>query len=330
MIAYDRLSQIIPADQALAAKAVATSLQQIAGITNMTLPVLANAVVNLQTTNNLPLITALTEAVPASVSSYLANIASTNGNSVVVCDVLGIAAGYQVTDYFINTVSTFANTNVAYLTTVYQTMNSVVGNVYGDPINGPVTIPGGQPAAGIYYATGNVGNVTATAADAAITGSGGDTPPTGPGLIPVANIEIGNITTTSSAQVATLNSYFTSMAAQVAQEQTLQAAAQIDFANLIPNNSPTVYSLINSLPSYGVQTEIGGIAQFWEGVANISTFTGQAVVATLREGFNLTRLGNAGIQTNTLVPSDPNPPLAQANLIPSMYTAAQAANAVVT
>lgn len=330
MIAYDRLSQIIPADQALAAKAVATSLQQIAGITNITLPVLANAVVNLQTTNNLPLITALTQAVPASVSSYLSNIAGTAGNSVVVCDVLGIAAGYQITDSFLNTVSTFANTNVAYLTTVYQTMNSVVGNVYGNPVTGPVTIPGGQPAAGTYYAVTSNAVVITTAADSAFTGTGGDTPPTGPGLIPVANVEIGNIATTSSAQVSTLNSYFTSMAAQVTQEQTLQAAAQIDFANLIPNNSPTVYSLVYNLPSYGVQTEAGGMAQFWEGVANISTFTGQAVVATLREGVNLARLGNAGIQTNTLVPSEPNPPLAQANLIPSTYTASQAANAVVT
>jgi hypothetical protein len=308
MIAYDRLSQIIPADQALAAKAVATSLQQISGVTNMTLPVLANAVINLQTTNNLPLITALTEAVPSSVSNYLSNISGTAGNSIVVCDVLGIAAGYQVTDYFLNTVATFANTNIAYLTTVYQTMNSVVGNVYGDPINGPVTIPGGQPAAGIYYATGNVGNVTATAADTAFTGTGGDTPATGPGLLPVATNAISNIATTSSAQVAILNSYFTSMAAQVTQEQTLQTAAQIDFANLIPNNSPTVYSLVYNLPSYGVQTEQGGMAQFWEGVANISTFTGQAVVATLREGVNLARLGNAGIQTNTLVPSVPVPP----------------------
>jgi hypothetical protein len=119
------------------------------------------------------------------------------------------------------------------------------------------------------------------------------------------------------------------MAAQVTQEKNLQSKAQIDFANLIPNNSPTVYSLVYNLPSYGVQTEQGGMAQFWEGVANISTFTGQAVVATLREGVNLALLGNAGIRTNTLVPSDPNPPLAQANLIPSTYTAAQAANAVV-
>ena len=334
MIAYDRLSQIIPSDQALAAKALATSLQQITGITNMTLPVLANAVGNLQTTNNLPLISALTQAVPTSVANYLSNIAGTNGTSVMVCDVLGIAAGYQVTDNFLNTVSTFANTNITYLTTVYQTMNSVVGNVYGDPVNGPVTIPVGQPAAGTYYANiGNVGNVSnvvlSSAADSAFTGTGGDTPPTGPGLLPVATNAIVNIASTSSAQVAVLNSYFTSMAAQVVQEKNLQTKAQIDFANLIPNNSPTVYSLVYSLPTYGRQTEVGGMAQFWEGVADISTFTGQAVVATLREGVNLSRLGNAGIQTNSLVPSAPNPPLAQANLIPSTYTAQQAANLIV-
>ena len=321
MIAYDRLSQIVPSDQALSAKALATSLQQIAGITNMTLPVLANAIINLQTTNNLPLISALTQAVPANVASYLSNISGTDGTPVGICDVLGIAAGYQVTDNFINTVSTLANTNVAYLTTVYQTMNSVVGNVYGDPVSGPVVIPGGQPAAGTYTATTDgMGNVLTTAADSAITGTGGDTPPTGPGLIPVADIEIGNISTDSPAQVATLNSYFTSMGAQVVQEHTLQAAAQIDFGNLIANNNPTVYSLINSLPSYGLQTEQGGQAQFWEGVANISTFTGQAIVATLREGQNLALLGNAGIHTNSTIPATPYPPIPPANLIPSTYS----------
>jgi hypothetical protein len=326
MIAYDRLSQIVPADQALASKAIATSLQQISGVTNMSLPVLANAVINLETTNNLPLISALTQAVPPAVSNYLANIAGTDGKPVVVCDVLGIAAGYQVTDNFVNTVSTLANTDVTYLTTVYQTMNSVVGNVYGNPITGPVIIPGGNPAAGTYYAdTGN----SATAADTAMTGTGGDTPPTGPGLIPVAQIEIANIVTTSSAQVVALNSYFTSMAAQVQQEQNLQSSAQIDFANLIANNSPTVYSLIYSLPTYGTQTEQGGLAQFWEGVANIDTFTGQAVVATLREGVNQQFLGNAGIQTNAVVPSDPNPPLPTANLIVATFSESEAANLVV-
>jgi hypothetical protein len=331
MIAYDRLKQIVPADQALASKALATSLQQIAGITNMTLPVLANTVINLQTTNNLDQINALTQAVPANVATYLSNIAGTNGTSVTICDVLGIAAGYQVADNFTNTVSTLANTNVTYLTTIYQTMDSVVGNVYGDPVNGPVIIPGGQPAAGTYTAaTDGMGNVLASAADSAFTGTGGDTPPTGPGLIPVAQIEVSNISTANATQVSSLNSYFTSMAAQVSQEQNLQSVVQIDFANLIPNNSPTVYSLISSLPSYGQQTEQGGMAQFWEGVANINSFTGQAVVAVLREGRNQTVLSTAGIQTNAVVPSDPVPPLTQANLIPSTYSEQQAANLVIT
>ena len=329
MIAYDRLSQIVPPDQALSAKALATSLQQIAGITNMALPVLANAVINLQTTNNLPQISALTQAVPTTVASYLSTIAGTDGKSVGICDVLGIAAGYQVTTGFLNTVSTLANTNTATLTTVYQTMNSVVGNVYGDPITGPVTIPSGQPAAGTYYANiGNVGNVAnvviTTAADNAFTGgAGGDPgnvlPATGPGLFSVATNAIVSIASTSSSQVATLNSYFNSMAAQVVQEKNLQAKAQIDFANLIPNNSPTVYSLISSLPTYGKQTEQGGMAQFWEGVADINTFTGQALVATLRDGRNTAALNNAGIQTNSTVPDTPNPPLPPANLIPSTY-----------
>lgn len=339
MIPYNRLKQIIPEDQALANKALATALQQISGISNMTLPVLANTVANLQTTNNLTQISALTQPVPVSVANYLSNLAGTGGNSVVVCDVLGVAAGYQVAGLFADTVSTLANTNVAYLTTVYQTMDSVVGNVYGDPVNGPVTIPGGQPAAGTYYANianvGNVLTVVATAADNAFTGGAGDDgtgnilPATGPGLFAVAYPEIGNIVTNSPSQVAVLNSNFTSMAQQINQENILQAAVQLDFGNLVANNSSSVYSLIYSLPFYGQETEQGGPAQFWEGVANISTFTGQAIVATLREGHNQAFLNSAGIATNAPIPADPVPPIPPANLIPSTYSAQQAANLVI-
>jgi hypothetical protein len=334
MISLERLQQIIPPDQALANKALAVSLQQIAGITNMTLPMLANAVVNLETTRNLPAISALEEAVPPAVASYYIDTLGNNGQPLVVCDVLGIAAGYKVTDTFINTVSTLANTNTSYLTTIYQTMNSVVGNVYGDPINGPVIIPNGQPAAGTYYpAVGNVGNLTnvviSTAAISAFTGEGGDPPPTGPGLMPEATNAIATVASTSSAQVATLNSYFNSMSAQVILEKSLQAKAQIDFANLTPNSSPTIFSLITSLPFYGQQTEQGGSFQFWEGVADLNSFTGQAMVAAMREGHNQTYLNNAGIQTNNHVPADPNPPIPTAPLIPATYTAQQAANLVI-
>jgi hypothetical protein len=341
MIAYDRLSQIIPADQALANKALSVSLQQLAGISTMTLPVLANTIANLQTTKDLPLISALTQAVPPAVANYISNIAGTAGTPFGVCDVLGIAAGYQVTGYFNNTVSTLATTNVAYLTTIYQTMNNVVGNVYGDPILGPVTIPAGLPAAGTYYPdqqSSNVGNTTsnvtvATAADVAFTGAtdpdSTNPPPTGPGLIPVATTEIGNVVVANAPQVANLNSYFNSMANQVVSEHAYQAKSQIQFANLVANSATSVYSLIYSLPTYGTQTEQGGLAQFWQGVADQSTFTGQAIVGAMREGINQARLNSAGIATNSTIPADANPPTAQANLIPATYTAQQAANAVI-
>lgn len=306
MIAYDRLSQIIPADQALAAKALATGLEQITGITNMTLPTLATAVSGLETITGPNQITALTTPVPASVAANIANIAGTAGQPVVVCDVLGIAAGYRITSNLITTVNTLANTNTVTLTSIYQNMDNVVGNVYGDPVAGPVTIPGGQPAAGTYTATTDgLGNILVTAADSAMTGSGGDTPPTGPGLIPVAQIEIANIASNDTAQVSILNTNFTSMAAQIQQEQTLQIKAQIDFANLVANNNSTVFSLITNLPTYGQQIEPGGQRDFWSGVANQNTFTGQAMVATLQEGVNQAALDAAGIQTNSLIPSTP-------------------------
>lgn len=322
-IAYDRLSQIIPADQALANKALATSLQQINNITNMSLPTLANTVSNIQTTSNLDQVSALTQAVPATVANSVSNIAGTGGNTIGICNILGIAAGYEITDQFVNTAAALANTNVSYLTTIYQTMSNVVSNVYGNCITGPVVIPVGQPAAGSYYA-----NATLTAADTAMLGVGGLPAPTGPGLIPVAQTEIGNIVVANGAQVANLNAYFNSMAQQVSTEQTLQADAQIDFGNLIANNSPTVYSLIYNLPGYGQQTEQGGLAQFWQGVANLTTFTGQCLVATMRQGINQLVLSNAGIQTSSSVPVAPNPPPPQANLLPATYTAQQAAASI--
>lgn len=296
MIAYDRLSQIIPSDQALAAKSVATGLQQITGITNMTLPALARAVSGLQTVtpnSQIANLNSATGAVPSDRANILINIAGTDGKPVVVCDVLGVAAGYKIPGNLTTTVATLANTNVTYLTTVYQTMNNAVNGQYNT--GNIVLIPGGTPGAGEYtdinyaFEGESAGNVTG-----------------GPGLIPVAQIEIGNIANNSAAQVAVLNNNFTSMAAQIQQEQSLQANAQIDFGNLVADNNSTVFSLISNLPTYGQQVEPGGQAQFWSGVANQSTFTGQAIVATLKEGVNQAALDAAGIQTNSTIPATPN------------------------
>jgi len=53
MISLDRLQQIIPADQALANKALSVSLAQVGGISELTLPEFAIVVQGQQTTRDL-------------------------------------------------------------------------------------------------------------------------------------------------------------------------------------------------------------------------------------------------------------------------------------
>jgi hypothetical protein len=310
MIAYDRLGQIVPADQALAAKAVATSLQQINGITAMTLPVLANTVVNLQTTNNLPLVSAQTQAVPSAVANVFINAAGGTGqnNTVLTVDILGTAAGTVHTQSLANTVAEFSTMNLVALTSTYTTMANVVNGDYGDPIAGPVVIPSG-PYANTY-----------ADANAAFDNA----------LIPGAQSQISNVVSAYPSQVIALNQDWTNMANQLVLEKTQQANAALNFSELQANYKGAVYGFTQSLPSYGADTSQGGITQFLESVADLTDFTGQSIVASLRQTINQRTLNAAGIQTNSNVPTAPNPPPPQANLIPATYTSQQAANVVVT
>ena len=310
MIAYDRLSQIIPADQALANKALATSLQQIAGITNMTLPVLANTISNLQTTSNLPLVTAQTQAVPANVANVFINSAggTGNNNTVLIIDILGTAAGTVHTQALTNTVAQFSTMNLVSLTSTYQTMSNVVTGIYGNPITGPVIITTG-PYANTYA------NATVAFSNA---------------LIPGAQSEISNIVVGYPTQVTTLNQDWIDMANQLVLEQNQQANANLNFSQLQANSNSSIYGFIQSLPQYGADTTEGGTTQFLEAVADLTDFTGESIVASLRQTQNQRVLTAAGIQTNSNVPAAPNPPPPQANLIPATYTAQQAANIVVT
>jgi hypothetical protein len=112
-------------------------------------------------------------------------------------------------------------------------------------------------------------------------------------------------------------------------EKSLQAQAGINYANLQPNSTSSIYGFIFGLPSYGRDTQVGGVTQLVESVADYTNFTGQAVIACLREGHNQPYLQGIGIATNSPIPADANPPPLTANLIPSTYTAQQAANLIV-
>lgn len=310
MIAYDRLSQIIPADQALANKALATSLQQISGITNMTLPVLANAIANLQTTSNLPLVTAQTQAVPPNVANVFVNTAggTGNNNTVLIIDILGTASGTVHTQALTNTVAQFSTMNLVSLTSTYQTMADVVTGIYGNPVAGPVIIPAGPYANTYANATVAFGNA----------------------LIPGAQSEISTAVSAYPAQVTILNQDWTDMANQLVLEQNQQANANLNFSTLQANASSSIYGFIQSLPQYAADTTEGGTTQFLEAAADLTDFTGQSIVASLRQTQNQRALAAAGIQTNSNVPVVPSTPPPQANLIPATYSSQEAANIIVT
>jgi hypothetical protein len=312
MITYQRLSRIIPADQALACKAMSVSLQQIKNIDTLSLPQLAAAFVNTVTTKDLDQINALTVAVPANVAAYYTDYYATGtgtGNTLVLTDLLGAAVGVTYIDQLNNVVTTINSLGNALsnLTTIYTRMENTVNGVYGNAVSGPVTIPAGY-AAGVY-ANADVAFSTA--------------------LIPNAVIEIGNVVTAYPTQTTSLNTEFDTMAQKVITENNNLTLATINIAGLTTDDRGPVMSFVESLPTYGLNKEENGPVWFLEQVADITTLGGQAIVGCLREGQNLAILNNVGIGVDTGIPSEPSSPNLVANLIPATYTESQAANLVV-
>ena len=312
MITYERLSKIIPADQALACKAMSVSLQQIKNIDTLSLPQLAAAFVSTVTTKDLDQINALTTAVPANVAAFYTDTYATGtgtGNTLVLTDLLGAAVGVTYIDQLNNVVTTLNSlgNGLANLTSIYTRMENTVNGVYGNAVSGPVTIPAGY-AAGVY-----------ANADVAFS----------TGLIPNAVIEIGNVVTAYPTQTTSLNSEFNTMAQKIITESDNLTLATINIAELNTDDRSPVMSFVESLPDYGTNKEENGPTWFLEQVADITTLGGQAIVACLREGQNLAVLNSVGIGVDTSIPSESSSPNPVANLIPSTYTESQAANLVV-
>jgi len=317
MITYERLSKIIPADQALACKAMSVSLQQIKNVSTLSSPQLAVAFVGTVTTRDLDQINALTTAVPPDVAQFYTDYYATGtgtGNTLVLTDLLGAAVGVTYIDQLNNVVTTInslgniGNVNaLANLTTIYTRMQNTVNGVYGNAVTGPVTIPAGY-AAGVY-ANADVAFSTA--------------------LIPNAVIEIGNVVTAYPAQTTSLNTEFNTMAQKVITENNNLTLATINIPELTTTDRGPVMSFVESLPTYGLNKEQNGPVWFLEQVADITTLGGQAIVGCLREGQNLAILNNVGIGVDTGIPSESSLPIPVANLIPATYTESQAANLVV-
>jgi hypothetical protein len=310
MTALDKLSQIIPPDQALANKALSVALQQITNISSLNLPRLANAVSNVQTNFGLPLVNAQTTAVDPAVANNISNtlaVGSGTNGTLTIDDSMGIAAGFVVTSAFNNVITLVNSMDLSNLANIYTDMTATANGTYG-PATGPITIITG-PAAGTYD---NI-NAAFSGQEANANANTG-----GLGLIPSVNSNvIPNIIAAYPSQTTSLNSNWNNMMTQLNTEKKVQQSATIDFANLTPNSNPPIYSFVLSLPQYGQDTAANGAFQYLESVADLTNLTGQTLVAALRQGQS--NITSTGIATTSNVPVNPNPPPPEATLIPAQY-----------
>jgi hypothetical protein len=306
MTTYAVLSKIIPADQALANKAIAKSLRQAKNIFRSDLQTLAPTVTILENNYSLPLIQALTEPVPQNIIDYYNSQLATGtgpGNTLVLTDVIGTAAGTVQNQSF-----PIVTTQISSLSSA-GSLNTLTGNggSSGSLTNGVYTVMQ-YCLAGAYNNYDGMGNLIDTTIPAGLPGAGTYTNEDNAfsaGLIPAANTAIGTIAVNNSTAAATINTAYNASAQQLVLETDNRARANIDFTLLESNVTSLNMGLASQLHSIGIDTAQGGQASFFESIATINTLTGQAVISSMREGRNIERLNQVNIILDTQLPDDP-------------------------
>ena len=325
MSTYSQLQQIIPADQALASKAVQAGLEQVKNIFDTSLPALAVATEGLESNVGLDDINNLTEPLPANVVAYFTDTLATGSGPqglLLLTDVIGSIAGYNIIGEISNVTATLNSmTSAGDFTSlinpsngVYTVMENCIANVYTqgnvDPLSGDssytVVIPSGLPGAGTYGPDDT--------ANAAIANAFSD------GLNPAMVSIVGTIVSAYPTNVANTTAYFDTISLQLQTQNINLAKAGVSFANL--QSGLTAWSLVYNLASNGLEVVEGGSAYVLQSVANTNTQGGQAIVSTMREARNQARLNVAGMQTDIII--NDQYPESEANLGNTQYTAAQA------
>ena len=290
MIAYDRLSRIVPSDVALANKALQVSLQQISGVSNMGLGTLARTVQAINSNKSLPAISQQPAPCSTATKNYiLSQVGRGTGpcGTITLMDCLGTVAGWKTASNLVSTVSQLSSINTSYLQSGYQNVINAMNGVYDyhvpNPAYNPDLPPGpgneqflgwacivpGGPGAGDYRIYGS----PEAARNAAISSIG-----------PACNAACGSLAAANPRQAQISNSNWANISEQMGNEQDLQKRAGLDFgnyfANLQANSQTAVFSFSMSLPGYGQDVQVGGAAQFLEAIADYNPATGTVTLGS--------------------------------------------------
>ena len=282
MIAYDRLSQIIPSDLALANKSLYVALQQITGVPNMSLQTLAATVTAQSTNKGLPAINQQTRAVTPATKTYLLSqlgLGTGPCGSITTMDCLGTAAGWVTAGNIASAGTQLATMNTTTLQGGYQNVINVMSGAYDYHIPNPAyppTLPEYLGWACIVPSGLGAGDYRtyASAADARNAAIAG--------IITACRAECSALVAAYPTQTTKMNSDFGNICQQMGNEQDLQYRAGLRFgdyfANLTANSQTAVFSFTMSLPSYGQDIQQGGTCQYLEAVADYNPFTGTIVL----------------------------------------------------
>jgi len=283
---YRILQFVTPADQALANKAFARSLQQIKSISTSTLPLTAKAMTLLETNDDLPAVKGLLSPVPSSVSTtYATELGQGTGpdGKISLADVIGVISDPLFVNGFSLSAQLIPKLTVTGINEVFTRMINLLTGVYGpfeEPIVQPnIIIPAG-PGAGTYANFDDALNN---------------------GLIPAANTALTALVASNTDISTELNTFWTNMKNSLSRQTVNQSKAQINFyyLKLGGTNSSSTMGLANNLHVYGTDVSVGGASELLTKLANKATLSGQCIIASLREGRNIQALQPANIQLDT-------------------------------
>jgi hypothetical protein len=328
------LKGIIPDDLAIANAALARSLGQIKGIQGTGTDRFANAVKNLETLKDLPLLQNQTTYLDPAVAEwwrqqygedYNVKLGTGNLGTLVLSDVIGFIAGYNSQKpleensvllqqlYDEGAFDAFTQANG-----IYDTIQAYCQGVFGpvdtatppDPPAWVITIPSPYFEAGTY---GPYSSAEEAFEDVWIQT-----------IVPAIVVENVSLVQ-NNAKAKQVYDNETIWQDQNVREHVNRARIDLDAAT-VPASDQVAINFGQSLPEIGKDTSFGGPAMWMERVVDITTLGGQATIAAMREGRNLQRISEAGVQQDA--PIDTTGLEAPGDFVPSTYTEAEA-NALV-
>lgn len=311
----EELGKVVPPVQAVASKAVQSAYQQITGISQSTLPALAQVVLGQPVTvwnankEYLPNVTVRysdteyyrsQQNVPAGASltdTEYWQPTSLGGLSTMA----GLPLVLSQTQAITNTTASFYNINLATGTgpngtlTLGDVLGAAAGYGYSDNLTTVVANLQILSDAGALTALlGIYQSMLSTANDGAMLT-----------LISQANAAIATVVSNNSSVCNIINTAWFNMAANLHAEYVNQVNANIVWADIPADNRLSVQSFVQSLPQSAVMVDAGGPAWFLNQIADTTTAGGQALVGSLREARNNRRLSGAQLAVDTTPSTKP-------------------------